>query len=68
MHSTKRSPLTQPRPALLQECHLGVLDSPALLLEPMAERSNLFDSGESYHPNKSGQSLGYLPLIRAVTG
>ena len=35
---------------------------------PWLNGLNLFNSGESYHPNKSGQSLGYLPLIRAVTG
>jgi lysophospholipase L1-like esterase len=29
---------------------------------------NLFNTSESYHPNKSGHSLGYLPLVRLVTG
>ena len=29
---------------------------------------NLFNTGESYHPTKSGHSLGYLPLVRLVTG
>jgi hypothetical protein len=29
---------------------------------------NLFNSGESYHPNRTGQSAGYLPLVRAVVG
>jgi lysophospholipase L1-like esterase len=29
---------------------------------------NLFNTGESYHPNKAGQSSGYLPLVTAVTG
>jgi lysophospholipase L1-like esterase len=29
---------------------------------------NLFNSGESYHPNKAGHSSGYLPLVTAVTG
>jgi hypothetical protein len=29
---------------------------------------NLFNTGESYHPNKSGQSAGYVPLVTAVTG
>ena len=29
---------------------------------------NIFNSGESYHPNKAGHSSGYLPLVTAVTG
>jgi lysophospholipase L1-like esterase len=29
---------------------------------------NLFNSGESYHPNRAGHSSGYLPLVTAVTG
>ena len=29
---------------------------------------NLFNTGESYHPTRSGHSLGYLPLVRSVTG
>jgi lysophospholipase L1-like esterase len=29
---------------------------------------NLFNTTESYHPNRSGQSSGYLPLLTAVTG
>jgi hypothetical protein len=29
---------------------------------------NLFNTGESYHPNRSGNSAGYLPLVTAVTG
>ena len=29
---------------------------------------NLFNTGESYHPNKTGHSAGYLPLVTAVTG
>ena len=29
---------------------------------------NLFNTGESYHPNRAGNSQGYLPLVRAVTG
>jgi hypothetical protein len=29
---------------------------------------NLFSTVESYHPNRSGNSLGYLPLVRAVVG
>src|SRR3954462_10527126 len=28
----------------------------------------LFNSGESYPPNKNGHSAGYLPLLTAVTG
>ena len=27
---------------------------------------NLFNSTESYHPNRNGNSLGYLPLVRSV--
>ena len=29
---------------------------------------NLFNTGESYHPNKAGHSAGYLALLTAVTG
>jgi lysophospholipase L1-like esterase len=29
---------------------------------------NLFNTVESYHPNRSGNSLGYAPLVRAVVG
>ena len=29
---------------------------------------NLFNTVESYHPNRNGQSLGYTPLMRAVVG
>ena len=29
---------------------------------------NLVSTGESYHPNRNGHSLGYAPLVRAVTG
>jgi len=27
---------------------------------------NLFNTGESYHPNRNGHSLGYAPLVRNV--
>jgi lysophospholipase L1-like esterase len=29
---------------------------------------NIFNTTESYHPNRSGQSNGYAPLVRAVVG
>jgi lysophospholipase L1-like esterase len=29
---------------------------------------NLFNSVESYHPNRNGNSLGYAPLVRSVVG
>jgi hypothetical protein len=29
---------------------------------------NLFNTGESYHPNRAGHSAGYLPLVTSVTG
>lgn len=29
---------------------------------------NIFNSTESYHPNRSGHSSGYLPLVRQVLG
>ena len=29
---------------------------------------NLFNSSESFHPTRSGQSSGYLPLVRQVVG
>ena len=35
---------------------------------PWLNGLNLFNTGESYHPNRNGHSLGYLPLVRAVTG
>jgi lysophospholipase L1-like esterase len=35
---------------------------------PWLNGLNLFNTSESYHPNKSGHSSGYLPLVRLVTG
>jgi hypothetical protein len=35
---------------------------------PWVNGLNLFNTGESYHPTKAGQSAGYLPLVTAVTG
>ena len=36
---------------------------------PWLNGLNLFNTGESYHPNRSGNSSGYLPLVTAgVTG
>ena len=34
---------------------------------PWLNGLNLFNTGESYHPNRSGNSAGYLPLV-TVTG
>jgi len=35
---------------------------------PWLNGLNLLNTGESYHPNRSGHSSGYLPLVTAVTG
>lgn len=35
---------------------------------PWLNGLNLFNTGESYHPNRSGNSAGYLPLVTSVTG
>ncbi len=35
---------------------------------PWLNGLNLFNTSESYHPNRNGHGLGYLPLVRAVTG
>ena len=35
---------------------------------PYLNGLNLLNSGESYHPNRSGHGAGYLPLVTAVTG
>jgi hypothetical protein len=35
---------------------------------PWVNGLNLFNTGESYHPNRNGQSLGYTPLVRSVVG
>jgi len=35
---------------------------------PWLNGLNLFNTGESYHPNRSGHSAGYAPLVTAVTG
>jgi lysophospholipase L1-like esterase len=35
---------------------------------PWLNGLNLFNTGESYHPNRSGHSAGYLPLVTGVTG
>ena len=37
-------------------------------LSPWLNGLNLFNTGESYHPNKAGHSAGYLPLVTAQTG
>src|SRR3954464_4686483 len=36
-------------------------------LSPWLNGLNLFNTGESYHPTRSGHSSGYLPLLTAVT-
>jgi lysophospholipase L1-like esterase len=41
---------------------------PVCSLSPWVSGLNLFATMESYHPNRNGQSLGYVPLVRAVTG
>jgi GDSL-like Lipase/Acylhydrolase family len=35
---------------------------------PWLNGLNLFNTVESYHPNRNGNSLGYAPLVRAVVG
>jgi len=35
---------------------------------PWLNGLNLFNTGESYHPNTAGHSSGYLPLVTSVTG
>jgi len=35
---------------------------------PWVNGLNLFNTGESYHPTRSGNSSGYLPLVTSVTG
>jgi len=35
---------------------------------PWLNGLNLFNTGESYHPTRSGHSSGYLPLVASVTG
>ena len=35
---------------------------------PWLNGLNLLNTGESYHPNRSGNSAGYLPLVTGVTG
>lgn len=35
---------------------------------PWVNGLNLFNSGDSYHPNRAGHSSGYLPLLTTVTG
>jgi len=35
---------------------------------PWLNGLNLANTGESYHPNRSGHSSGYVPLVRAVVG
>jgi hypothetical protein len=37
-------------------------------LSPWLNGLNLFNTGESYHPNRSGHNAGYLSLVTAVTG
>jgi hypothetical protein len=35
---------------------------------PWLNALNLFNTSESYHPNRNGHGSGYLPLVTAVTG
>ena len=35
---------------------------------PWLNGLNLFSTTESYHPNRNGNSAGYLPLVTSVTG
>jgi lysophospholipase L1-like esterase len=35
---------------------------------PWLNGLNLFNTMESYHPNRNGNSLGYAPLVRSVVG
>jgi hypothetical protein len=35
---------------------------------PWLNGLNLFNTGESYHPNRAGHSSRYLPLVRAIVG
>jgi lysophospholipase L1-like esterase len=35
---------------------------------PWLNGLNLANTDESYHPNRAGQSSGYVPLVRAITG
>ena len=35
---------------------------------PWINGLNLFNTTESYHPNRNGNSAGYLPLLTALTG
>jgi hypothetical protein len=37
-------------------------------VSPWLNGLNLFNLTESYHPNRSGNSLGYAPLVRSVIG
>jgi GDSL-like Lipase/Acylhydrolase family len=37
-------------------------------LSPWLNGLNLFNTTETYHPNRNGQSLGYAPLVRSVIG
>ena len=37
-------------------------------LSPWLNGLNLFNTVESYHPNRNGNSLGYAPLVRSVIG
>jgi lysophospholipase L1-like esterase len=35
---------------------------------PWVNGLNIFNTGESYHPNRTGHSSGYYPLVRAIIG
>jgi lysophospholipase L1-like esterase len=35
---------------------------------PWLNGLNLFNTSESYHPNRDGHSFGYLPLVRTIVG
>jgi lysophospholipase L1-like esterase len=56
-------------PGITYESAIGTFASHAVCSStPWLNGLNLFNTGESYHPAKNGHSLGYLPLVRLVTG
>jgi len=60
---------TDPKYAFAYQSALPSFQSHAVCSSgPWLNGLNLFNTTESYHPNRNGQSQGYLPLVRSALG
>ena len=60
---------TDPRFAFAYQSALAPFQTHAVCTSsPWLNGLNLFNTTESYHPNRNGQSQGYTPLVRSALG